>query len=129
MYCESISSTIYTERGVTMTCTRDEIIALYDKLESIRAVAKETGLSHSTIRQVLVDSGIYPSDQTKRINRLNRYGVPDEEIAEMMNISVKTVRAHLPVMNQLRMLSESDRSELRGQNCRVELIFYGTILG
>ena len=96
MYYENISGTIYTERGEDMVYTRDEIIALYDKLESLKAVAKETGLSHSTIRQVLVDSGIYPSDQTKRINRLNRYGVPDEEIAEMMNISVKTVRAHLP---------------------------------
>ena len=79
-----------------MTYTRDEIIALYDKLESIKAVAKETGLSHSTIRQVLVDSGIYPSDYTKIISRLHRYGVPDEEIAEILNISVKTVRIHLP---------------------------------
>ena len=39
-----------------MVYTRDEIIALYDKLESLKAVAKETGLSHSTIRQVLVDT-------------------------------------------------------------------------
>ena len=54
MYYENISGTIYTERGEDMVYTRDEIIALYDKLESLKAVAKETGLSHSTIRQVLV---------------------------------------------------------------------------
>ena len=119
-----------------MVYTRGEIIASYNKLESIGVVAKETGLSHSTIRQVLVDSGIYPSAKTKSINRLKRYGVFESEIAEIMNVSVKTVRAHLPHTkgsyacdDQLRMLSESDRSELRGQNCRVELIFYGTILG
>lgn len=96
MYCESISGTIYTERSEGMTYTRDEIIALYDKLESIRAVAKETGLSHSTIRQILVDSGIYPSALTKSINQMHQYGVSEAEIAEILNISVKAVRVHLP---------------------------------
>lgn len=120
MYYENISGTIYTERGVTMPYTRDEIIALYDKSESIRAVAKETGLSHSTIRQVLVDSGIYPSDQTKRINRLNRYGVPDEEIAEMMNISVKTVRAHLPHTKGSYACDEPTENALRIRQIRAK---------
>lgn len=103
-----------------MPYTRDEIIALYDKSESIRAVAKETRLSHSTIRQVLVDSGIYPSDQTKRINRLNRYGVPDEEIAEMMNISVKTVRAHLPHTKGSYACDEPTENALRIRQIRAK---------
>lgn len=120
MYYENISGTIYTERGEDMVYTRDEIIALYNKLERIGVVAKETGLSHSTIRQVLVDSGIYPSAKTKSINRLKRYGVFESEIAEIMNVSVKTVRAHLPHTKGSYACDEPTENALRIRQIRAK---------
>ena len=71
------------------------IIELWSKTQSIRAIAKETGLARSTIRRRLVDGGIYPTNRSLEIKKYIDQGYTVNQISDILKISINAVSGHI----------------------------------
>ena len=71
------------------------IIDLWNRTQSIKAVASETGLSHSTVRRRLIANDIYPSERSIQIKEYIYQGYTVEQISEKLKISVRAVQGHI----------------------------------
>ena len=49
--------------------TAEEIVALYRRLDSIKAVSKQTRISAQAVRKILVSSGEYSSERVYDVRR------------------------------------------------------------
>lgn len=74
----------------------DRILELYNTHKSIKAVARESGLSEQTVRRMLISRGVYPNEISKQIARLRLSDCSDEEIMEIMGISRKVLQSQSP---------------------------------
>lgn len=74
----------------------DRIIEQYNIHKSIKAVARESGLSEQTVRRMLISRGVYPTETSKQIARLRLSNCSDEEIMEIMGISRQVLQSHSP---------------------------------
>lgn len=76
--------------------TRNEIIDLYKKTGSVKAVAREVNAARSTVKRILLDAGIPVSDQSARAIRLYQSGKTVEEVAVALHIAVATAESMRP---------------------------------
>lgn len=74
----------------------NRIIQLYESGQSIKAIAREVGLSEYKIRKLLVSGGAIISDYQAKINQLLADGLTAEQIAEQLHVSVKAVIQRMP---------------------------------
>lgn len=72
------------------------IIDLYGQVDSIKQIEKQTGLSWNKIVKTLSTAGIVCNDKHRQILELHNSGVPSEEIAKALNMSLRTVESYLP---------------------------------
>lgn len=76
--------------------TAAEVLATYHRLNgNIKKTAKAVGLSHQTVRRILITHGIFVSDRTQTIHRMLFSGYTKEEICKTLNISKKALQAHM----------------------------------
>lgn len=74
----------------------EEIKELYDELGSVKAVSKRTRYSWNRIVKSLSTSGVVINPTHALILQYYEKGLTPLQIANQMNISVKTVQAYLP---------------------------------
>lgn len=74
----------------------EEIKKLYDELGSIKAVSKRTRYSWNRIVKSLSTSGVIINPTHALILQYHEKGLTPLQIANQMEISVKTVQAYLP---------------------------------
>ena len=76
--------------------TAEEIVALYRRLDSIKAVSKQTRISAQAVRKILVSSGEYSSERCEEICSMRALGMSIDNIAAKLGITRKTVLSYLP---------------------------------
>lgn len=74
----------------------EKILELYDELGSIKAVSKRTRYSWNRIVKSLSTSGVVINQTHALIIEYHEKGLTPLQIANQMEISVKTVQAYLP---------------------------------
>lgn len=74
----------------------EEIKELYDELGSVKAVSKRTRYSWNRIVKSLSTSGVVINPTHALILQYHEKGLTPLQIANQMEISVKTVQAYLP---------------------------------
>lgn len=74
----------------------NEVLKAFDRTQSVKATAKETGCSWNRVVKILSSNGIIINDTHKLILRLKKEGKTVSEIAKETGHSEKTVSAYLP---------------------------------
>lgn len=73
-----------------------QIVSLYERIKSIKAVSKETGFSISKVRKILVDAGVYKTKLIERVQSLAQKGYSTSEIKNQLHISDAAINTCLP---------------------------------
>lgn len=73
---------------------QEQILAAYNRTESIKSTAKLTGCTEGTVRKTLISAGILRYPRTEQIEALSAHGMTEDEIAETLHISKSTVNAY-----------------------------------
>jgi len=73
-----------------------DIVDVYNKCGSIKATAKELGMSEQKTRKLLITAGAYESPTTKKINALVQAGYSREDIAAKCGLTLKNLSNYLP---------------------------------
>lgn len=95
-----------------------DIVKTYRSLGSIRATAKELGVSYQITRKALVTAGIIVTDRTKQIMDLYRNGMSVSEIATYLHCSENTVHTHIPYTRCTYTIGEKTPNAIKIQEWR-----------
>lgn len=74
----------------------DQIIDEYLQTHSVKKTAKYLGTTPITVRRVLITEGLWHSRTSDAIGELFAAGVPTEQIAMQLSMSLKNVQAYIP---------------------------------
>jgi hypothetical protein len=86
--------------------TEKDIVATYVATGSLKATAKQIGLSEATVRKVLITSGEYTSPRADEINQMVDAGLSIKEVAGRLSCTVAAVQAFLPYSRGSYMIGE-----------------------
>ena len=100
------------------TIEKSDIIAKYSMTGSIRRTASELNVSHSTVRRVLIEAGLYTSQRAEDICRLCEKGLSPDQIAESLKITRNAVMAYLPYNRGYQLGGNKSANALRIRACR-----------
>ena len=95
-----------------------DIVETYRELRSIRATAKELGISYQVTRKALITAGVVVTDRTKQIMELYRKGMSVPEIATYLHCSKNTVHAHIPYTRCTYTIGEKTPNAIKIQEWR-----------
>ena len=101
-----------------MSDLRKEIVEVYRSTDSIKATARELGISEQSIRHILLDAGVYTSERSQQIHKMWEAGLSAAEIAERLKIKEKTVLSYLPYSKTPYIFPEKSQNAVRIQKCR-----------
>lgn len=73
-----------------------EIIELWHKYQSVRAIQKSTGHDFSMIRKTLLSAGIIPTERCRRVSEMLEDGYTVEQIAEYFGTTPHNINNFLP---------------------------------
>ena len=106
-------------RGMSVkTIEKSDIIAKYSMAGSIKRTASELNVSHSTVRRVLIEAGLYTSQRAEDVCRLREKGLSPDQIAESLKITRNAVMAYLPYNRGYQLGRNKSVNALRIRACR-----------
>lgn len=85
-----------------------------------KAIARELGVSECVVRKVLIGAGYIDTPRTRRVAELRRAGMPQEDIAELLHISVTCVGANLPYERGSYLNGNKSVNAMRIKKCRAK---------
>lgn len=91
---------------------RESIIRVYSSLDSIKATARELGISEQTVRRVLLGAGAYTSERFEEICQLHEDGLSAGDIAKKLKVSKNTVQAYLPYVRTPYVEAEKSKNAM-----------------
>lgn len=103
-----------------MRVEKDEVIATYRATGSIKATARNTGLSEHTVRRLLYTEDEYTSPRANQIAKLTVQGYTRKEIAEILRISQSCVINYSVYSRGPTSCGERSENALRIERCRRE---------
>ena len=68
----------------------------YASGSSLRAVAKDLGISSMKVRKILITAGVYSNDLVRQIGELHKEGKSISEIAALLKMTKANVNSYLP---------------------------------
>lgn len=74
----------------------DAVCEAYETGISLRAVAKNFGISAMKVRKILITGGAYTNDLVRQIGELHRGGKTVDEIATLLKMTRANVNSYLP---------------------------------
>lgn len=74
----------------------ERVASVYKKTESISETARQTELSTTKVRKILITEGLWSSPRSEQIRDLVDQGKTPSEIAEMLGITAVMVQNYLP---------------------------------
>ncbi len=81
---------------VPKTETIEKVVSVYKKTESINETARQTEISTTKVRKILITEGLWSSARSQQIRELADQGKSSPDIAEILDISVAMVQNYLP---------------------------------
>ena len=101
-----------------MRVEKDEVIATYRATGSIKATARNTGLSEHTVRRLLYTKGEYTSPRANQIAKLTAQGYTRKEIAKILRISQSCVINYSAYSRGPTSCGERSKNALCIERCR-----------
>lgn len=95
-----------------------DIVKDYEHLGSLRAVAAKNDISESKVKKKLISHGAYHTELGDKIEKLHKKGRTIKEIAEILNISEKTVNVYLPYQKGEYKSDNPTENAIRIRKCR-----------
>ena len=74
----------------------DDVIKIYEEKQTINEVARILKISSQKVRRLLINSGHIQSEKSRQILYYISCGLSNKEIANKLEISVKTLNSYLP---------------------------------
>lgn len=93
--------------------TENDIVTLYKKYGSIKSTARESGLSTSTVRKILIHNHIQCSERQAQIEQMLSSGKSVAQIAQTLHIKEKTVRNFMPYSRRSYAVGEKTENAQR----------------
>ena len=97
---------------------KEDVIRLYEKTESMKQVRRETGLHIETIRRILIDAGIAPSERAEEAMRLYDQGMTVSQVAVALGVSEKRAASLQPYRRGSYAVGEKSENARRIVKCR-----------
>lgn len=76
--------------------TTEDVVAEYQKWNSIKETARRLDVSHGVVRKCLISHGLLETPLTQEVAELIAAGIPQKEIAEQLGISTTWVNINTP---------------------------------
>lgn len=89
----------------------EEILSVYNRTQSVKAVTKETGCGWQRVVKILSSNGIILNDTHGLILKLQEEGKSIEEISRQVGYSVKTVQAYIPAVRPFYNVNPSENAQ------------------
>lgn len=74
----------------------EKVVSAYNRLDSIKEVTAELGISTVKVRRILITLGLWTSSTSRKIGALYDQGLPVKDIADRLYMSEKNVQAYIP---------------------------------
>lgn len=95
-----------------------DIVLAYKRTGSIKAAAAATGLSHQTVRRILIEAGEFTSPRAERIAGLHEQGLSLDEICAELSLSRSCVGGYIPYTRGCQAVGPRSENALRIEKCR-----------
>lgn len=96
-----------------------DAVNIYTATNSVKSVSKELGISEHKARKILVSMGInLTSKVASQIMALYKNGYSENEIADIMNLSVKYINSYLPYSRGIYNSENLSDNAKRIKKCR-----------
>ncbi len=98
--------------------TQKEILDAYNRQKSIRATARDLGISEAAVRKVLVTYRVIDTPLVRRIAELRAAGMPNKDIAALLDISTNCVDVNSPYARGTYLKPSKTLNAERIRECR-----------
>lgn len=98
--------------------TTEDVVAEYQKWNSIKETARRLDVDHGAVRKCLITHGLLETPLTQEIAELIAAGIPQKEIAEQLGISYSWVNANLPYERGIMITPSQTDNAKRIRKCR-----------
>lgn len=96
----------------------ERILEEYLQTDSVKQTAENLSTTPITVRRVLITEGLWHSQTSDAIGELFDSGMPTEQIAERLSMSIKNVQAYLPYTRGSYQTHEKSQSSRQSQHYR-----------
>lgn len=95
-----------------MSVEQSQITEAYKHIQAIKTTARVLGISAATVKRVILNAGLWHSDQSIRIRSLYEDGISVDEIANRLKISRNTVIGYLPYTRGYRLTAHKSANAI-----------------
>lgn len=96
----------------------EDVIAAYEKYESIKETARRLMVSESVVRKCLVSHGVINTPLTRKIAELQSQELAQAEIAQALGVSRSCVNANTPYARGMMIDPSQTVNAQRIRKCR-----------
>ncbi|MDK6688344.1 hypothetical protein QP246_02580 [Aerococcus urinae] len=75
---------------------QNRIVKTYQETGSLRETAEVVGVGWQKVRKILITAEVYGSRDAEDIKALYQDGFSEQEIADLLGLSISTVNSYLP---------------------------------
>lgn len=101
-----------------MNISEQLVLSTYNRRKSIKATARELGISEGVVRKHLIGAGVVETAMTRRIAELRAAGMPLKDIAELLGVSGSYVSANTPYQKGSYLTENKTCNAVRVKRCR-----------
>lgn len=97
---------------------KTDIILAYKRTGSIKSTVAATGLSHQTVRRILIEAGEFTSPRAELIAGLHEQGLSLDEICAELSLSRSCVGGYILYTRGCQAVGPRSDNALRIEKCR-----------
>lgn len=101
-----------------MNISEQLVLSTYNRRKSIKATARELGISEGVVRKYLVGAGVVETAMARRIAELRAAGMPLKDIAELLGVSSSSVSVNTPYQKGSYLTENKTYNAVRIKRCR-----------
>lgn len=98
--------------------TTEDVVAEYQKRNSIKETARRLDVSHGVVRKCLITHGLLETPLTQEIAGLIKAGATQKEITELLGISSSWVNINTPYERGIMITPSQTENAKRIRKCR-----------
>lgn len=101
-----------------MNISEQLVLSTYNRRKSIKATARELGVSEGVVRKHLIGAGVVETAMTRRIAELRAAGMPLGDIAELLGVSSSSVSVNTPYQKGCYLTANKTYNAIKIRQCR-----------
>ena len=101
-----------------MNISEQLVLSTYNRRKSIKATARELGISEGVVRKHLIGAGVVETAMTRKIAELRAAGMPLKDIAELLGVSSSSVSVNTPYQKGSYLTANKTYNAIKIKQCR-----------